>query len=225
MSFLDQLNLRPQERRVLVIVLVAVFVVLNIYFVRPIFGEFGRVKGELNQTRQTLDRYKEEIKKAPNYEKAEAELKGSGSDVLTAELELQRIVSRQAVASNVQVNSYRGGGGQMGRTNQFFEEQTLTIDFTTGQRELVDFLVGLASGNSMVRVREMNLRHDPSRTRLAGHIIFVASYQKKTPTTAAATTTGTKTPTPAAPKTNAPATGVKTPPAQTNPPAAATKKK
>lgn len=205
MSFLDQLNLRPQERRVLVIVLVAVFIVLNIYFVRPIFGEWGRVKAELNQNRGTLERYKGEIAKAPQYQKSQDELKESGSAVLTQELELQRIISRQAVASNVQVNSYRGGGGGMaGRTNQFFEEQTLTIDFNTGTPELVNFLVGLASGNSMVRVREMNLRHDPSRTRLAGHIIFVASYQKKAPAPANVASSG---------RTNSPAAaGTKTAP-------------
>jgi Tfp pilus assembly protein PilO len=200
MSIFDQLNLRPNERRALVIVLVAVFVVVNIYFVRPIFGEFGRVKAELNQQKATLNRYQAEIQKAPAYEKQEAELKESGSSVLTAELELQRIVSRQAVASNVQVNSYRGGsGGGLGRTNQFFEEQTLTIDFNTGARELVEFLIGLASGNSMVRVREMNVRNDPTRTRLVGHIVFVASYQKKAPAANAAGTTAVGAFKPAAP--------------------------
>ena len=40
----DQLNLRPQERRVLVIVGLIIFVVLNILFVRPLFGELARRK-------------------------------------------------------------------------------------------------------------------------------------------------------------------------------------
>ena len=44
---LDQLNLRPQERRILVVVLFLVFVVLNVMFVRPLFGQFGEMQLEL----------------------------------------------------------------------------------------------------------------------------------------------------------------------------------
>ena len=68
------------------------------------------------------------------------------------------------------------------RTNQFFAEQALSIDFTSGGKELVDFLVDIAAGNSMIRVREMNVKPDPSQTKLMGNITLIASYQKKAAT-------------------------------------------
>ncbi len=179
---LDQLNLRPQERRVLVIVLFLCFVALNFIFVRPLFGQWGEFKAELNKARRTHTRYQEEIAKSPTYEKLEKQLKSSGSEVLSEELQLQRIVDNQARVANVQVSRYAPGvRTASGRTNQFFEDQGLSIDFVTGNKELVDFLVGLASGNSMIRVQDMNLRPDSTGTKLSGNILFVASYQKKAP--------------------------------------------
>ncbi len=41
------------------------------------------------------------------------------------------------------------------------------------------FLHALGSGDSMIRVRDMDLRPDPPRYRLNGTITLVASYQKK----------------------------------------------
>ena len=43
----------------------------------------------------------------------------------------------------------------------------------------MDFLVGLASQDAMIRVREMDLRPDPSQTRLVGNLLIVGNYQKK----------------------------------------------
>lgn len=179
---LDQLNLRPQERRVLVVVTFLIFVALNYWFVRPLFGQFGQVKAELEKTRGTLGRYQAEIAKAPNYERLENDLKKSGSEVLSEELQLQRIVDNQARAAGVMVSRYAPGvRTASGRTNQFFEDQGLTIDFTSTATNMVEFLVGLASGNSMIRVQDMNLRPDGAGTKLVGNILFVASYQKKQP--------------------------------------------
>ena len=41
---LDRLNLRPQERRIVIFAAVAVFAALNWFFVKPYFGELGRIK-------------------------------------------------------------------------------------------------------------------------------------------------------------------------------------
>src|SRR5262245_21096939 len=102
----DQLNLRPQERRVLVIVGLIIFVVLNILFVRPLFGELGTAEIALDKSKKTLDKYEAEIAKAPNFERIEARLKKEGGDVLSEELQLQRIVNNQANAAGVQVSRY-----------------------------------------------------------------------------------------------------------------------
>ena len=212
-SPLDQLNLRPQEKRVLVVVAFLIFVVLNFWLVRPLFGQWGKVNDELDKTRKTLARYQDEVAKAPQLERMGEELRKSGSEVLTAELQLQTLVNEQALNSGVNVSRNAPGvRSATGRTNQFFEDQGLTIDFTSPSTNLVQFLVGLASGNSMIRVQDLNLRPDPSGTRLAGSILFVASYQKKAPAAAKVASGSAPRPAPNAAKTT-PATAGKPLPA------------
>ena len=46
-SIFDKLNLRPQERRLVVIVGLIIFVLLNMWFVWPYFDDWGRVRGEI----------------------------------------------------------------------------------------------------------------------------------------------------------------------------------
>lgn len=179
---LEQLNLRPQERRVLVVVLFLIFVVLNFWFVRPLFGQYSEMKNELEKARRTQARYEAEIAKAQGYERLERNLKTNGVEVLSEELQLQRIVDNQARASDVAISRYAPGVRSSTRTNQFFEDQGLTVDFMASSTNLVEFLVGLASGNSMIHVQDMNLRPDGSGTKLAGNILFVATYQKTLPT-------------------------------------------
>jgi hypothetical protein len=218
----DQLNLRPQERRVLVVVGLIIFVVLNFLLVTPLFGQLGEAEIRLEKSKKTLAKYEAEIAQAPSYQRAEERLIKEGGDVLSQELQLQRIVSEQATGSGVQVTRYNPVmRTQIGRTNQFFEDQGLTIDFNTGGKELVEFLVGLASGNSMVHVQDMTLRPTAGGTRLGGNIVFVASYQKRNPTPAPKSGAQPKPPT--ATKTNITTTPTAGPaPKATTPPKLAT---
>ncbi|HEY6228961.1 MAG TPA: hypothetical protein VI282_17710 [Verrucomicrobiae bacterium] len=229
----DQLNLRPQERRILVIVGLIIFVVLNFLLVTPLFGQLGQSEFALEKSKRTLDKYEKEIAKTPNLERIEARLKQEGGTVLSEELQLQRIVNNQAIAASVQVSrSDPVLRPQFGRTNQFFEDQGLRIDFTSGGKELVDFLVGMASANSMVHVHDMTLRPVAGGTRLGGNVVFVASYQKKNAPATTAIASGsaprpaTKTnvvvaaaktnpPLAAPPKTNSPKTITTPPPSRT----------
>jgi hypothetical protein len=179
---LDRLNLRPQERRFVVIAGLVVFLVINIWFVWPHFGDWGIVQNRTAQTQRTLKLYQDEIARVPSYQAKQAKLQAQGSDVLSQELDLQRNIQAKATSSGVLVTRWDPRGKSGGsKTNQFFEEQLLTIDCTTGPKELVTFLVDVAAGNSMIRVREMNLRPDGSQTKLLANITFVASYQKKVP--------------------------------------------
>lgn len=207
MTFLDQLNLRPQEKRILVGVGFLVFVVLNWMFVRPLFGQWAAGQKDLDAARNTQTKYQTEIAKAPTYKALEENLRKAGNEVLNEELQLQRVVVEQyAAAAGIiptRINSAARPTG--GKTNQFFEDQTLTVDFSTFSTNFVEWLVGLATGDNMIRVQEMNLKPDANLQRLSGSILFVASYQKKAPARAAATTT----PRPAAAITTTNATGVK----------------
>ena len=179
-SVFDKMNLRPQERRLVVITGLAIFVVLNIWFVFPYFGEWGRVERKMERSRDTLERYQQEITRRPQYERQLAELRESGSRMLTSEVEMQNVVHNQAAAAGLQIVNYDSRfRPTLTKTNQFFEEQSASVRFSSGGKELVDFLVGLASQDAMIRVREMDLRPDPSQTRLVGNLLIVGNYQKK----------------------------------------------
>ena len=66
-SFLDKLNLRPNERRMVVIVALVVFVVLNIWFVWPHFGDWKLVQARVKKAEATLAAYQTEIARQPSY--------------------------------------------------------------------------------------------------------------------------------------------------------------
>src|SRR5688500_3571841 len=155
-SFFDKLNLRPQERRLVVIVGMVIFVLLNMWFVWPYFGDWGRTKSAIETNRSTLARYQQEIANRAKYEARQKELETTGAEMLASEIELQRVVHSQAAASGVQLGRTTVVKSTGSNTNQFFQEGGVSIEFSSGGKEIVDFLVGIASQNAMIRVREMN---------------------------------------------------------------------
>jgi len=183
---LERLNLRPQERRLIVGVAVVFFVVLNLWFVRPHFHDWGKANTSLEKARTTLATFERETHpaKISEYQTRLKVLEGQGSAVAPSEqsLDLIRSIQTQAAQSGVTINAnteVQTTGTT--RTNEFFEEKARLINVITGEKELVDFLVSLASTNSMIRVRSMNLRPDSSQMRLQGSITLVASYQRSRP--------------------------------------------
>ncbi len=191
-SFLDTLNLRPQERRLVVIVASVVFVVLNLWLVWPNFGALGKVQLQTKVARDKLKVFSDEISKKPQYEKELQALETQGLFVMTEEqsLRFQEEVRSQSVLNGVEVHSYNPSSrSQTGRTNSFFEEQTLLITVNTGEKELVDFLYNLGARTSLIRVRSMTLTRDVSQIKLQGSITLVESFQRKPPPKASATAT------------------------------------
>ena len=137
-SFFDKLNLRPQERRLVVIVGTVIFVLLNMWFVWPFFDDWGQTKAEIERNRTTLARYRREIDQKPRYEARVRELETTGSEMLSNENELQRIVLMQAAAAGVQTAGSSVTRNSFGNTNQFFQEASISIPFHAGGKELVD---------------------------------------------------------------------------------------
>jgi hypothetical protein len=228
-KFLDKLNLRPGERRLVVFGGLAVFIVLNIWLVWPQFGQVSVWNNQRITAEQTLAKYNQEIARRPFYEKTLAALQVLGGQIPPDEqaLQMQRDVISLAALAGVQMPSsstpqrQQSGGGR--GTNAFFEEQIMQISVVTGERELVDFLYNLGKRNSMIRARTMNLQPDQTRMRLNGQITLVASYQKKAPARTVTAATGASKPSPAtkpattSTKTNVPPkTGA--PPPKTNAP-------
>ena len=216
-SMFDKLNLRPQEQRLVVIVGIVVFVVLNFVFVFPNFGAFGRLQQRRMDARKKLDLYKSEIGKQSTYEREINTLKSSGVSVATEEqvATLADNVNSHAALSGVYVNGLttQRGGSTGGRTNAFFEEQSAIVSFAnTGEKELVDFLYRLADKEVLIRARSMEISPEITRMKLQGRLTLVKSFQRKPPARA-----GVTGPAPAAAKPTAPAAATT---ARTNQPAA-----
>jgi hypothetical protein len=184
-SLFDKLNLRPGERRLVVIVSLTVFVVLNAFLVWPKFFEWSKVKNREHAARTSYDQFKREVDRIPSYEKRLRELEQAGAAVGSEDQasKLQTTVYSQSALSGVQVNTYtaqqKTSAG--GKTNQFFDEQSSVIQFIAEEKSLVDFLYNLGIGGSMIRVRQMTLNTDAPRQKLQGTITLVASFARRAP--------------------------------------------
>lgn len=194
-GFLDKLNLRPQEQRIVVAVITAVLIVLNWLFIWPKFKEWSRVQADLARARTTLDTYRKETDRTASYQAQLRTLGEQGGGVAASDqmLDLQRTVQDEAAKYGLIPGGTKLVASTVG-TNQFFDEKTLMIDVTSGDEELLAFLVALGSADSMIRVRDMVLQPDAPRFRLKATITLVASYQKNPKPAATAPAKHTTTP-------------------------------
>lgn len=186
-SLFDKLNLRPNERRLVIIVLIVVFIILNFIFVWPRFGDWGKIKARRKGADGLIALYDREIANTNKYQLQLIGLETQGARVDSEEqaVKLSTTVNNQAALSGVQVNRYdpvrQTSMSIGGKTNQFFEEQSGNLNFIAEEKALVEFLYSLGTGGSLIRVRTMTLNPDPPRHKLQGNITLVASYAKKAP--------------------------------------------
>jgi len=204
-KYLDKLNLRPGEKRLVVVVALFVFVLLNFWFITPHFGDWKKIKGDLERNRKTVFVFTNEIAKTSAYEAQKIQLEGQGSGVLPEEqaLHFAREVEEQRRKSNVNLISttpQSSRPGASGSANPFFENQFLSLVVKTGEAELVDFLYHLGAGSSLIRVESMTLNPDVSKYSLNATITLMASYQKKPKPVLTPTTLPPKTAAPSAQK-------------------------
>ena len=198
-------NLRPFEKRVLVVVATLVFAIFNLWFVLPHFSDLAKMGQRLKDAQSTLQVRNAAIAQIPSMQTQINRLQREGQDVPAEEQAFQfaRRITDEQMRSGV---TPQGGGKIFTQTNLFFLEQTTTVNVEGNEQHLIDFLFNLGSGDSMIRVREMNLHPDAPRQRLAANVKLVASYQKNpaksggTPAkplrVAGASTTPAPTPTP-----------------------------
>ncbi|MEW6307114.1 MAG: hypothetical protein AB1705_26925 [Verrucomicrobiota bacterium] len=184
-SFFDQLNLRPQERRLVVGLLLVFFFIINFWLIWPQFKEWDKVKEDLRKAQARLDKYEAEIAQVSSRKQKLESLEAQGSDVLPAEQAFQfsRTVQMLAQRNKVTIStlgSPTSSRGMGANTNAFFDEQNISMTVISGEAELVNLLVALASDSSLIRVRDLTLRAErPKQQQLSGTLKLVASYQKK----------------------------------------------
>ena len=208
-SFFDKLT--PPERRLVVFVGIAVFVVINIWFIIPMFGQYGEFEAKRAKALKQIVDYKVEIARKGAYEKLIKEL-SNVADIASeaAALRLFDEVHSQATLSGINANSISplSRGSDRGKTNTFFEEASVVVNYSSGEKELVDFLYRLADKEFLIRAKSLEVQPEPpGRMRLMGRITLVKSYQRKPPPKA----------TPTVPK-SAPATNTATKPTTKTPP-------
>jgi len=170
-------QLRPLERRLLVGVLVVLFLVLNLVFVWPHFGDWDMYAHRSQTARNKLELYQKAITLSASYTKLLKTLESQGEAVAPEDQanNFLRLINDQAAASGVGIVTT---SRQITHTNQFFVEQIENITVSATDDQLVDFLYKLGSGGSMIRVRDLELQLANPPQKLNGNIKLVASYQK-----------------------------------------------
>lgn len=192
MRFLDKLNLRPGERRLVVLVAFTVFVVINLIFVWPHFGDLALASIKLEKARLDLMKYERKVQQTDLYKARLQEYEKDNPEVPQEDQgsQLQSTIRRQAAQSGMNVDTF---ARSTTKTNSpFFVEQLQTISVQTTDTNLVEFLYSLGAGQSLIRVRELALRPDQPRYNLGGNITLVASYQRKLPVKGASTPAASK---------------------------------
>jgi len=186
-SFLDQLNLRPQEKRIIFVIIIVVFLVLNIVMVWPHFSDWSHIKQELKLTTDKVHSQAAEIdmdRDATNgykrqLAKLERDQKGGVSQSTDGALALQRTVNVNASRFNINVPAATPGTTTSG-TNDYFEEKTLRLSVQGNETNLVNFIFNVGSDSSMIRIREMHLSPlDAGRFQLKADMLLAANYEKR----------------------------------------------
>ena len=176
-SYLDRLNLRPFEKRLVVGVGAVLFLVLNAWFVVPHFSDLSQTQKQRQELLSKLKGWQAEIDQKDKYQAGINKFIKEGSEVPQQEQQSQfdRTIQEQSSRSGVNLGLF---GNTKTSTNQFFLELTHQISVASGEAQLVDFLYNLGSGNSLIRVRDLTLHPDAPRQQLSANIKLVASYQK-----------------------------------------------
>lgn len=178
-------NLRPFEKRVVVGVGALFFVVLNFLFVLPHFSDLNAMHDRMREAQRILAKFQTEIAQTNTYTQGLNRLQADAADVPSEEQDFQfaNAINTQVLRSGVRQNQ---GSTTKTQTNQFFLEKSQSISVQAPEQQLVDFLYHLGESSSQIRVRDLNLRPDPTRQQLVAGVKLIASYQKK-PTARTAT--------------------------------------
>jgi hypothetical protein len=176
-------RLNPTERRFVVGVGVVFFVVINMVWVWPHFGDWSDTKGRMAAAHDRLRTFEGGTNLIPDLQKS-IDKYGHGKVVPAEDQALQfaRLVQNQTtlfgiIPQNIVFRKESSSGATT--TNSFFVDQTATMQLDTTEKQLVDFLYSLGAGsNSLIRVKVLSVQPENSHTRLTTRVTLAASYQK-----------------------------------------------
>ena len=175
-SIFDKLNLSSGERRLVMFVLVVLLCALT-WMVWGMIPDPGATQQKIDKAVIDLKRFNGEITNTAAYNSRIRELESMGSAVVPIEQEvnMRRTINNLTAANGVRVTRL---GRTTTKTNEFFQEYTMRVDFSSKESDIVNFLWKLGESDSMVRVSDLLVKPDKIRYRLDGWMNLTASYQK-----------------------------------------------
>ena len=143
-SWVDSLNLRPQEKRAIVAIAVVVFVVLNLVLVFPHFKDYTQIDRQLKDARAAIATNSAVIARDTNatdglqVQLAKLEKQPDGVVALNKEIQLMQTVTDQARANGVFITTVSGiAVSRIGPTNladKFFESQSIRVQSSSRRK-------------------------------------------------------------------------------------------
>jgi hypothetical protein len=162
-------------------VAVVFFLVVNVVWVWPHFGDWGETKGRMEAASARLNLFENGTNLIPDLEKKIRQYQGQGQIVPSADQAVQfvRIIQNQTTQFGI-IPENMVNLRQPNATNSFFVDQAEAMTIVTTEKQLVEFLYSLGAGaNSLIRVKSLSVQPHPSHERLTARVTLVASYQKK----------------------------------------------
>ncbi len=190
-KFWDQL--KPQERRWLMVIGCIVFVTMNYFFVWPHFKEWSANAARMSAARENMAKYSAEIAHQNDYVHKIHTISPEEQNIAPEDqaVHFEDGFRDKAVENGVQIQSTSRPST---RPDDFTIEQRTTIQVLTGEKNLVDYLYSLGSSGSSVRVESMSLRPvDLNRYQLHADLTLVESYFRNPTSPTARTAAGART--------------------------------
>ena len=178
-KILDKLNVRPEERRSVIIFLMCTLVVGNLVWLSMEPGLLA-LRSQLEMHEEELGREKMVQANYKEYKLKVDELNPKASVASGSEQAAKVLETLRQEAGGNGITLTRNVIARSGtRKDNPFEEHKRNVTFETGYINLVKFLQDMAGKeDSMIRVSDFKISPTGDRQRLQVQMSFVASYPK-----------------------------------------------
>ena len=178
---LNNLGVRPQERRAVILLLLGLLVTGNVVwlFMGPELFKLQSSLKDFEGKNKTMASLPVLVEKLEDEVKILTTETGEVTDGRHAQT-LMTAIDSQARRSNLDLENSKGqrGSSSLRKKNQDFEEAKRTVTFESDLIDLVGFLKKLSEGKSMIRVSKMRIQPTGDRKKLKVDLTFTASYPK-----------------------------------------------